>query len=137
MHQSFKLYTGELAFDGEKIAISDNAGKQTKYRMISSCIWVFYGAMSVLRFLNTQDQFLLWTGLVIGLSHLGLMIGIYFSSSQAEINLKEVQTMQVKRRFGNEFLDIKLSNNKTRRVSLIKGTAIEVEQWIATVMAQK
>lgn len=136
MSQSFKLYTGELSFDGEKIVVSDNAGNQIRFRTISSAIWVFYGTMSVLRFVNTQDHFLLWTGLIIGLGHLGLLLWTYFTSTQAEINLKEVQSMQVRRRFGSEFLDIKLSGNKTRRISLIKGTATEVERWAASVMAQ-
>ncbi|HKM45282.1 MAG TPA: hypothetical protein VJY12_07475, partial [Dysgonamonadaceae bacterium] len=64
--QTFKLIKGEISFDRDKIIIVDDAKKQKRLTLTSSIMWTIFWIFSVLRYLKTGDQFLLWTGLVIG-----------------------------------------------------------------------
>ncbi len=115
----FELRNGNLLFEKDGIVISDNAKSQRKLRLFSSAMWMIFGAMSVLRYLKTGDQFLLWTGLLIGIGHLVIFILNLFKSVQSEIALNEVKSMKIKKRAANVFLDIKLNNHRTRRVTEI------------------
>ena len=115
----FELKKGKIVFEEDRIVIVDNARRQRNLRFFSSSMWIFFGTMSVLRYLKTGDQFLLWTGLIIGVGHLVIIVLNLFKSVQSEILLNEVKSMKIKKRAGNEFLDVKLKNNRTRRVTEI------------------
>lgn len=74
MKQSSKQVKGEHPFDEEKIVTTDGPRKQKFLRIISPCIWILYGTLSVLRYFKTGDQFLLWTGLFIVIGYLILLL---------------------------------------------------------------
>ena len=117
--QTFHLERGDLKFEGDKITITDNAQKKSRYTLFISGMWTLYGVLSVFRYLKTGDEFLLWTGLLIGIGHGIVIVGTLLRSVKCEIDLKDVKSIKVKHRFNNEFLDIKLKNNRIRRVSQI------------------
>ena len=129
MTKTFKLKKGEISFETDKVKISDNSRKQNIIQLFSSAIWTIYGIISVLRYLKTGDQFLLWTGLFIGTAHLIMFILNLLRSNQSDINLDDIKSVKVKKRFSNEFLDIRLKNNRLRRVSGIENTR-ELEEYI-------
>lgn len=57
--------------------------KQNKMKLFNSAIWTIYGAISVLRYLKTDDQFLFWTGLFIGVAYLIIFILNVLRSNQS------------------------------------------------------
>lgn len=132
MKQTYKLKNGEISFDDEGISILDNAKRQYRLQVFSSGIWTFYGIVSVLRFMKTGDQFLLWTGLVIGIAHFTILILTCFRTTKNEIKMDDIKSLELKQRFGNNFLDIKLVGNKVRRVNQIDIINHELKQYIET-----
>lgn len=131
MNQNFKLNKGEISFENDKIIISDDAKQQLQRTQLTSGIWVFYGTMSILRYLNTGDRFLLWSGLIIGLGHFVIFIMILFRSTQNEIPINEIKSIKIKKRFSNSSLDIRLKSNRLRRVLKIDETD-ELKKYIET-----
>jgi len=132
MEQTFKLKNGEILLGQDKIVITDDAKKQYRTRLISSGVWTLYGILSVLRYQKTGDQFLLWSGLIIGTGHLIILLLALFRTTKSEIPLKEILSMQINQQFGNKYLDIKLSGNKIRRVNQIDCIEQEVKGYIAS-----
>ncbi|RKS92331.1 hypothetical protein BC952_2219 [Flavobacterium limicola] len=129
MTQIFNIKNGQISFETDKVSISDNSKKHNLIMLISAGIWTIFGTLSVLRYFKTGDQFLLWTGLFIGIGHLVFFILSLFRSNQNEILFSDIESITVKQRFGNSFLDIRLKNNKLRRVIGIEDSA-ELENYI-------
>ena len=129
MTQTFKLKKGEISFEADKVKISDNSRELNRIQLFSSGIWTISGAISVLRYLKTSDQFLLWTGLFIGISHFVIFILNLLRSNQSEILFDDVKFIKVKKRFGREFLDIKLKDNRLRRVIGIENSQ-DIEEYV-------
>lgn len=130
MEKNYKIKNGEITFEEKRIVISDNARRDIRIILFSSGIWVFYGAMSVLRFLKTNDQFLLWSGLLIGIAHFTILILTLRRTNKSEIENSEVRAIVLKQRLGNAFLDIKLKSGKLRRVTLIGKVSQEIKNII-------
>ena len=129
MTHTFKLKKGEIYFEIDKIKISDNSRIQKINQLLSSGIWTIFGTISVLRYMKTGDQFLLWTGLFIGIAHFVIFILNLLRSNQSEVLLDDITSIKITRRFNKEFLDIKLKNNKLRRVIGIENS-LEIEEYI-------
>jgi hypothetical protein len=127
--EKFKIEKGEISFETDKIRILDNSKKQNLLQLLSSGIWTIYAILSVLRYLKTGDQFLLWTGLFIGIANFVIFIQNLIRSNQSEILFDNIKSIKVKRKFGNKYLDIKLKNNRLRRVSGIEDS-IKLEEYI-------
>ncbi|MCL3782228.1 hypothetical protein EMN47_17710 [Prolixibacteraceae bacterium JC049] len=129
MKQTFKLQNGEISFGKEGISILDNAKKQYLLRIFSSTIWVFYGIISFLRYMKTGNQFLLWTGSFLGITHLFILSNMLIRSTQNNIKTHEIKSLKIKQRFSTKFLDIKLKNNRLRRVMLDENIK-ELQEFI-------
>ena len=129
MTQTFKLKKGEISFEADKVKISDNSRKLNRIQLFSSGIWIIYGTISVLRYLKTSDQFLLWSGLFIGIAHFVIFILNLLRSNQSEILFDDIKFIKVKQRFGRDFLDIKLKNNRLRRVIGIENSQ-DLEKYV-------
>jgi hypothetical protein len=116
MPQTFKIKKGEIKFYEDKICISDNAQEKKRNRLISSFLLLFFGLMSVLRYQKTGDEFLLWSGLIIGLGHFFILVYNYFLSTQSEIPIDEVKCVKIGKVLMGKYLGFKLKSNKLRRV---------------------
>ena len=116
MEDSFKIESGEITFETDKIKISDKSKKQNLMMMINSIIWVFFGLVTIQRYFTKGDDTALWTGSLIVIGHFVVLIIYLFRSHQAEIHFDEIKSIKVKERIGRKFLDIKLKNHKLRRV---------------------
>jgi hypothetical protein len=136
MTQTFKLKKGEISFDGDKIIISDDAEKQKRQTLLTSSLWTFFGIISVLRYLQTSDQFLLWSGLLIGIGHFLILVFALLRTVQSEISLNDVQSIKVRQRLVNKFLDIKLKSNRIRRVIRVDNFE-ELDKYIETNIRSK
>jgi len=134
MKQTFTLKKGNISFDKDTITITDNAKKQHRISLFSSSAWTLYGIISVVRFAQTGNQFLLWTGLAIGIANIVALIMMLFRTSKSEIRKSEIVSMEIKQRLGNKFLNIHLEGNKQRRVAHIDDIEAELKQCIATYL---
>jgi hypothetical protein len=135
MSNIFELQKGKLEFRSDQIFITDNAQRQKRVRLLTSGIWIIYGILSILRYMRTGDEFLLWTGLLIGIGHFVVFIAFLFRSVKSEITMDEVKSMKFKSRFNNDFLDIKLSSGRVRRVSQVDDTA-ELKEYLDRISAK-
>lgn len=136
MTQIFKIKKGEISFESNKVRISDDSEKQNRLRLLSSGLWTLFGTVSVLRYLKTGDEFLLWTGLLIGIAHFVIFILNLFRSNQSEIPFDDIKSIKVKRRFISEYLDIRLKNNRLRRVIGVENSQ-ELEEYIKSTIGNK
>jgi len=119
MTQTFTLKKGELTFDENKIIITDDAARQRQWRLVNSAVWLIYGIASVFNYLKYDVPFLLWTGLLIGIGNLLILVTLPWNTARNEIDLNEVKSIKVNRRLGSQFVDIKLNNNRVRRITRI------------------
>jgi hypothetical protein len=92
-------------------------------------MWIIYGSVAILKYSKTGDEFILWSGIIIGASHLLIFIVTLLRSVKNEIGLNEVKTFKVKHRFNNRFMDIRFNNNRLRQVIQFDD-ADEIEDYI-------
>ncbi len=131
MKQNFKLKNNEVEFDNEKILIKDNA-KIDKYIMVfCNCIWILFSLMKILKYYKTGHNFDLWFGVAIGLANIFLLFYWQSISVSNEIKFTEVKSMKIKQRFKNRYLEIRLKDNKSRRVNLLENE-LELKEFIET-----
>lgn len=126
MERTLSLDKGTVLLSDSKILILDNAKREYLMSIVSSALWTFFGLLSVLRYLKTGDEFLLWTGLLIGLGHFVVLALYLFRTTKAEIHLNDIKQVAFKIRNGNRFMDLKLSSGLKRRVSRIAPVAEEL-----------
>jgi hypothetical protein len=136
MKQTFRLKKGEILFDEDKIIINDDAKKQKWMLSLILCSGTLIGIMSFLRYFKTGIRFDLWYGPIIGVLGIFVLILWLLRSVKSEISLKEVKSMKLKQRFSNKFLDIKLKNNRLRRVIRVDNSE-ELNQYIETNIRTK
>ena len=129
MKQIFKLKKGEILFDEDKIIIKDDAKKQKWMLSLTIFLGTIYGIVTFLKYFKTGDNFDFWYGLIIGLVGILTLILWLLRSVTSEIFLDEVKSMKLKQRFNNKFLDIRLKNNRLRRVIRVDN-ASELEEYI-------
>jgi hypothetical protein len=116
MTQTFKLKKGEILFDDDKIFIKDDAKKQKLMLSLIICFGTIYGIETFLKYFKTGNNFDFWYGLIIGLVGILTLILWLLRSVRSEIPLIEVKSIKLNQRFNNKFLDIRLKNNRLRRV---------------------
>jgi hypothetical protein len=131
MKQTFKLKNGEVEFDNEKISIKDNAKTQKYIIVLSNCIWILFSLVKLLKYYKTGHNFDLWFGIVLGFTNTFLLIHWQSISVRNEIKLTEVKSMIIKQRFKNRYLEIRLKNNKLRRVNQLKNE-LALKEFIET-----
>lgn len=131
MEKSLTLEKGTVQLSEDRILILDNAKRQHLMSRVSSLLWALFGIVSVFRYLKTGDEFLLWTGLLIGTGHLVMLVLTSFRTTKAEIDLRDIRQVAFKSRNGNKFMDLKLSNGLKRRVSRIAPVSDELRDFFA------
>lgn len=122
MEKTVAVDKGEILLKENILLIHDQAGKHNRERLLSASLWMLFGVFSFLRYLKTGDEFLLWSGILIGIGHLAVLILTLFRSSDKEVAHADIRLVVFKQRFGRKFIDLKLRNSKTRRISST-GTA--------------
>jgi hypothetical protein len=131
MTKTFKLKKGEVLFEDDKIIISDKATIQKYMRLIISLIWILAGIKSVLRPGQSDDMFMRSLWIFIATLNIIVFVVTILRSTKSVILYEDVKFIQVKQRFNNKFLDIRLKNNRLRRVNQIEDTE-ELEEYIET-----
>lgn len=126
--QTFPVLQGHISFEDDRVIIQDN--RSLRLRAITSGVWVVFGVVSVLRFQQTGDPFLLWTGLIIAMGHTGVLAWTFFQSTLPELPRHDLLSMEVKPGLVNKYLRIRLASNRIRRVYLLDTTHKELQQYV-------
>jgi len=136
MEETYKTKKAEITFKQDKVIINDNARKEHLTRILSSAMWTIYGIFSLLRYMKTGDDFLLWSGFIIGIGHFVILIFNLFITTKNEIEKNDIVNMELKNRFGNKMLAIKLTNHKTRRIHQVDEIYNDLELYISKNFGQ-
>jgi len=129
---TFKTNKSEISITDEKIEIRDKEKKLIQYVIISSICWIIFGITSIIRFSKTGDQFLLWTGMGIGIVNSVIIALVLLRTSKSEILKTDIKSIVFKQRMGNKFIDIKLMDNKIRRINQIDEIYEDVRKQLET-----
>lgn len=116
MTQKFELRDGELTFENDVILISDKAKTHKYLTLISSVVWVLVGLKNAMIFDQTTVDTIDYFWIVLGLINLLVFVIILLRSTSNMIMQCDVKSIKVKQRLNNTFLEIKLKNNRVRRV---------------------
>jgi len=130
MSQTFALRKGEITFDSNTIIITDHA-KVHKYLSLSGSVaWIIFGIGEIVKYQLSDNDTLLWAGIILGGINVILFIINLRRSTKSIVSLNDIEAIQVKQRFNNTFVDIRLKNNRIRRV-LQPLNAEELKKYIA------
>lgn len=132
MTQTFKLGKGEILFDEDKIIIKDDAAKQKWIPFFLIFLPAVYAFETFLSSFKTGNQFDCWYGLLFCLFCIPILALLLLRSVKSEISMKEIKSMKIKQRFGSKFLDIRLINNRLRRIRNLQNLD-ELEKYIKTI----
>ena len=133
MIRTFELRKGTIVFDEEKITIKDKSQSQRNLWLYLSLAGAVIGILFILGYLRTDNELLLWIGLFYTIADIAIFFAILMGPLQSEIYLKEVKSLKLKEKYGNYFLEIKLQNNKIRRVNRIENP-VYLQQFIEIVL---
>lgn len=129
MQHTFKLKKGEIKFTNEKVSIKDDAKRQKWWLSIILFCSLFYGYAAFISYLPKQELFFTGFGLFLGVLNTVVLIIWLLRSVKSEIPLKEIESLDIRQRFQNVFLDIRLRNKKVRRVAQIEELT-ELKEFI-------
>ena len=129
MTQTFTLKKGEILFEEDKIIISDKAKIHRYLTLISSGLWILIAIKKGLNLGHSTDVTLNSVFIILGILNLLLFVVTLFRSTKSIILLDDVKSLKVKKRFSNYYLDIRLKNNRIRRVIQIEDYE-ELEEYI-------
>lgn len=116
MKQKFELRDGEIIFENDVIFISDKAKMHKYLTLISSAVWVLVGVKNAMVFDRPTVETIDYFWIVLGVIYLLLFIVYLRRSTVNLIMLNDVKSIKLKQRLSNTYLDIKLKNNRVRRV---------------------
>lgn len=120
MKKTLPLDKGEIELSEDMLTIRDNAKRYKWARIFYSCIWIVYSILSVLRYTKTGDQFLLWSGVIIGVGHAGAIVYKLFETTRGQIELQNIKIAVFKKRFGTSYLMLNLKSGSKRRINKIE-----------------
>ena len=129
MTQTFTLKKGEILFEEDKIIISDKAKIYRYLTLISSGLWILIAIKKGFKLEQSNDESLYLIFIILGILNLLLFVVTLFRSTKSIILLDDVKSLKVKKRFSNYYLDIRLKNNRIRRVIQIEDYE-ELEEYI-------
>jgi hypothetical protein len=129
MIQKFQLDGGEIFFEEDKIVIKDNSRRQNYFELIGTAMGATFFALLLVRDFKTDSAYDSGFLFFLGLINLSVFIIMLLRSTQGEIQIKDIKSVTVQQRFANKFIDIKLKNNRLRRVAGVKNKE-ELEAYI-------
>jgi hypothetical protein len=129
MIQKFQLDGGEISFEEDKIVIKDNSRRQNYFELIGTAMGATFFALLLVRDFKSDSAYDSGFLFFLGLINLSVFIIMLLRSTQGEIQIKDIKSVNVQQRFANKFIDIKLKNNRLRRVAGVKNKE-ELENYI-------
>jgi len=136
MIQKFQLDGGEIFFEEDKIVIKDNSRRQSYFELIGTAMGATFFAILLVRDFKTDSAYDSGFLFFLGLINLSVFIIMLLRSTQGEIQIREIKSVNIQQRFANKFIDIKLKNNRLRRVAGVKNKE-ELEAYIERYVKPK
>jgi hypothetical protein len=136
MIQTFQLVRGEISFEENKIIIKDNSRRQSYFELIGTAMGATFFAILLVRDFKTDSAYDSGFLFFLGLINLSVFIIMLLRSTQGEIQIREIKSVNIQQRFANKFIDIKLKNNRLRRVAGVKNKE-ELEAYIERYVKPK
>jgi hypothetical protein len=136
MIQTFQLVRGEISFEENKIIIKDNSRRQSYFELIGTAMGATFFAILLVRDFKTDSAYDSGFLFFLGLINLSVFIIMLLRSTQGEIQIREIKSVNIEQRFANKFIDIKLKNNRLRRVAGVKNKE-ELEAYIERYVKPK
>lgn len=122
----------EISFSRHKIVITDGAFNSKLFAILIFGFLTFYGVLTFLKYLHSQNQIRLLFGLFIGLFYsIFLILLLLTISVKSEISLDKVKSIKIKHIFSSKYLFIKLNHIRIRPV-MLDGNIKELEHYINT-----
>jgi hypothetical protein len=121
MVQKFQLDGGEISFEEDKIIIKDNSRRQSYFELIGAAMGATFFAILLVRYFKTDSAYDSGFLFFLGLINLSVFIIMLLRSTQGEIQIRDIKSVNIQQRFANKFIDIKLKNNRLRRVAGVKN----------------
>ena len=112
MIQTFQLVRGEISFEENKIIIKDNSRRQSYFELIGTAMGATFFAILLVRDFKTDSAYDSGFLFFLGLINLSVFIIMLLRSTQGEIQIREIKSVNIQQRFANKFIDIKLKNNR-------------------------
>ena len=130
MTQTFSLKKGEIQFVEDKIIISDKAKIQKYISLFTTGLWILVAIKKGFKPGHSTDESLdSIFFIILGTLNFLIFVVTLIRSTKSIILSDEVKSIKVKKRFSNFYLDIRLKNNRLRRVIQIEETQ-EFEEYI-------
>ncbi len=131
MTQTFKLKRGQISFEKDKIYISDKAKSDKYFRLTMNQFLLVFGIINIRKFYREGDQFFYYFWIILVVVILLTFAFLLLKSTKSLILLDNIKSIKVNKRFDNCYLDIKLKNNRLRRVTQIEDP-VKLEEYIET-----
>jgi len=129
MAQTFRLKYGEIKFENDRICISDKAKNQKYVTLFTTGFWTLITLKNTFKYEQPTTDFFYFVWVTLGLLNIILFIATLFKSTKSIILMDEVNSIKLKRRLNTQFLEIRLKDNKLRRVGQIEEPE-ELEEYV-------
>jgi len=131
MTQTFKLKKGQISFEKDKIYISDKAKSDKYFRLSTNLIFLVLGIINIRKFYWEGDNFFYFFWIILVVVILLTLAVTLLRSTKSLILFDDIKSIKVNQRFDNCFLDIRLKNNRLRRITQIEDS-VKLEEYIET-----
>jgi hypothetical protein len=120
MTQTFKLKRGQISFEKDKIYISDKAKSDKYFRLTMNLFLLVFGIINIRKFYREGDHFYYFFWIILVVVILLTFAVLLLKSTKSLILLDEVKSIKVKQLISYKTVDIRLKNNRLRRVTQIE-----------------
>ncbi|MCB9080421.1 MAG: hypothetical protein H6555_01790 [Lewinellaceae bacterium] len=126
MEKTLALRSGSIILAEDRIIVKDGFRSQKILLQIIAVFWIAFSLIHLYRYSQTQDVFYLWSGLVLGILNIAVLLLFTRLSAQEVILHTDIQEVQLKKRLGGMILILKLNNKLRRQVAKVEHLADEI-----------
>lgn len=136
MSHTFQLAKGKITFEKDNLQIEDAVKKERVQSILLILIAFFQITFTFYLFIKNDD--FSWLSYCVAFSLLTIFFLrlMYKLSTQNVILYEEIKSIQLRKRLRNHFMDIRLTNNKIRRLNL-NGESIELDEFLTATFKEK
>lgn len=126
MEKTLALRSGSIILAEDRIIVKDGFRSQKILLQIIAVFWIAFSLIHLYRYSQTLDVFYLWSGLVLGILNIAVLLLFTRLSAQEVILHADIQEVQLKKRLGGTILALKLNNKLRRQVAKVEHLADEI-----------
>jgi uncharacterized protein YcgL (UPF0745 family) len=136
MIQTFQLAKGKITFEENKLQIEDAVIKVRNHFILMIVFAFLQSCFQVYLYVKHDDLFsLVMSPIFFSFGILFIRL-LYKLSTQNEILYEDIKSIQLKKRLRNHFMDIRLTNNKNRRLNL-NDKSVDLDLFLVATFKEK